>query len=531
MLIKLVAALSVSCFLMGPAFGQSGERPTQSGRVVPKMFDIRMGKNILWKAQLGSMSYGGPVVANGKVYVGTNNGSGYLPRYPNKVDLGVLLCFDAKDGSFLWQASSEKLKVGRKHDWPLQGVTGTPTVEGDRLWYVTNRCELVCLDTEGFLDSEDDGDTDASAVRGKKNEADVVWKLDMIGELGASPHNASCSRPCVVGNRLFLVTGNGVDESHDRIPHPEAPSFIAVDKTNGQLLWTDASPGKNIEHGQWGSPQFGVLDGVPQVIFPGGDGWLYSFDPAGTPAGKGKLLWKFDCNDKDSRFAHEGKGNRNNLLGSPTIHRGLVYMATGQDPDYGEGAGQIWCIDPSKRGDVSPELVFNESSPRVAIAHKRRLACDKNVGDFTRPNPNSAAIWKYVGNDLDGDGQLSFEEEMHRSFSQIVIKDDLLFTNDFSGLLHCIDRKSGKAHWTYDQYTTTWASPLLTDNHIFVSNTDGDVRAFALSADPRIAMPGNKPVSENNARQPIYGTPTIDNNVMFLMTKDMIYAIADPTLK
>ncbi len=47
-------------------------------------------KNIKWVAQLGFKSYGNPVVANGKVFVGTNNGAGYLKRYPPEVDLGVL---------------------------------------------------------------------------------------------------------------------------------------------------------------------------------------------------------------------------------------------------------------------------------------------------------------------------------------------------------------------------------------------------------------------------------------------------------
>src|SRR5205085_10274948 len=82
-------------------------------------FQKDKAQNIKWGARLGSQSYGNPVVANGHAYVGTNNGMGYLKRYPPSVDLGVFLCFDAKDGKFLWQHSSEKLITGRVHDWPL----------------------------------------------------------------------------------------------------------------------------------------------------------------------------------------------------------------------------------------------------------------------------------------------------------------------------------------------------------------------------------------------------------------------------
>ena len=68
-----------------------------------------------------------------------------------------MLCFRASDGQFLWQASSEKLTTGRVHDWPLQGICSSPVIEGDRLWFVTSRGEVRCLDTNGFYDDEDDG--------------------------------------------------------------------------------------------------------------------------------------------------------------------------------------------------------------------------------------------------------------------------------------------------------------------------------------------------------------------------------------
>ncbi len=114
-------------------------------------------EHVKWVADLGSQSYGNPVVADGQIYVGTNNGRGYLARYPGDIDLGCLLAFSTSDGSFLWQHSSEKLITGRVHDWPLQGICCAPLVEGNRLWYVTSRGTVVCLDTAGFHDGEDDG--------------------------------------------------------------------------------------------------------------------------------------------------------------------------------------------------------------------------------------------------------------------------------------------------------------------------------------------------------------------------------------
>ncbi|HTN02718.1 MAG TPA: PQQ-binding-like beta-propeller repeat protein, partial [Planctomycetaceae bacterium] len=104
-----------------PQWGGSYHRNnTPEGENIPSEWNLETGENVLWAVPLGSQTYGNPVVANGKVYVGTNNSYGYLKRYPSKVDLGCLLCFDEKTGKFLWQASSPKLPTGRVHDWPQQ---------------------------------------------------------------------------------------------------------------------------------------------------------------------------------------------------------------------------------------------------------------------------------------------------------------------------------------------------------------------------------------------------------------------------
>ena len=673
-------------------------------------------KNIKWAVALGSESYGNPVVANGKVFLGTNNGHGYLKRYPSKVDLGVLLCFEEATGKFLWQHSNEKLPTGRVHDWPNQGVCSTPVVDGDRLWYVSNRGEVVCLDTEGFLDGEDDGVvqseavvlfrvnallhgqlgyfdlpapmragfveagltlpkqvsvtseknsqswviqeyrlnaqnqrlpdgpplfrvqvagdklrvTDASAndppddvkelffvndhlladlgtekvvfalrerlaefgiqlladiapvteepgkvwafsgvmngveqrfqVKSEgtvlaiykriavsdKDEADVVWKFNMMKELGVSQHNmANCSMLTVDG-MLFVCTSNGVDEGHFNIPQPEAPSFFAMDRDTGKVIWTDNSPGKNILHAQWCSPSYGVFDGSRQVIFGGGDGWLYSFDPHGDGKGGSKLLWKFDGNPKTSRYFLTGRSTRNHIIAFPAIYDGLVYLVMGEDPEHGEGVGHLWCIDPTKRidgSDVSAELAVDQAGQ--VIPHRRLQAVDLAKGEKALPNPKSAVVWHYSYQDQDGDGTIKFEEQFHRSMSIPVIKDDVLYVADFSGLFHCLNAKTGKVYWTYDQLAACWGSALLVDGKVYICDEDGDVTVFRHSADPRIAM---KPVKNKDGRTEfvpinagwdsdelsvcnmgtaVYMTPIVANNVLYIATRNNLYAIQE----
>ena len=195
-------------------------------------------KNTLWVARLGSQSYGTPVIFGGKVFCATNNGAGYLKRYPAKVDLGCLLCFRQSDGRFGWQLSREKLPAGRSVDWPDQGICCAPLVEGDRLWVVTNRGEVACLDTEGFYDGSNDGPY-LLEPNTNRDEADIVWLFDMMKQLGVVQHNMASCAVTAAGRLLFVCTSNGVDDSHENIPAPDAPSFIALDKATGKLVADD----------------------------------------------------------------------------------------------------------------------------------------------------------------------------------------------------------------------------------------------------------------------------------------------------
>ena len=204
---------------------------------------------------------------------------------------GVLMCFRESDGKFLWQAVTDKLASGPQNDFPEQGVCSSPAVEGKRLYYVSNRGELVCLDTEGFLDGKNDGPFQGEVYKGP-SDADIVWKLDMMKELGVYQRNMANSSPVIWEDLVFVETSNG--RSDEKVPSPKAPSFLAVNKNTGKVVWQDNSPGDGILRGQWSSPALGLVDGVQQAFFAGGDGWLYGFN-----ARTGERLWKFDLNPKN----------------------------------------------------------------------------------------------------------------------------------------------------------------------------------------------------------------------------------------
>jgi len=445
-----------------PMWGGTPQRNmVSSAKNLPASWDVQAGTNIKWKAELGTTSYGNPVVADGKVFVGTNNGT---PRSADvKGDKGILMAFRESDGTFLWQAVTDKLESGKENDWPDQGICSSPAVEGKRVDYVTSRGELVALDTEGFLDGKNDGPYQQETRTGP-TDADVIWKLDMMKELGVFQHNMANSSPLIWDDLLFLETSNGRDDSHEKVPSPKAPSFIAVNKNTGKVVWQDNSPGDRILHGQWSSPALGEVNGVMQVFFPGGDGWLYGFN-----ARTGDKLWRFDLNPKDAVWPK----TRNDGIATPVYADGLVYLATGQDPENGEGIGHLYAIDPAKTGDIT----------------------------------ETGRVWHYG--------------KIRRSLSTAAVTGGLLFISDFSGFLHCVDAKTGAPYWTFDALAAVWGSPLVADGKVYLGDEDGDV--VVLDAARQM-----KKLAEVNVGSAVYGTPVAANGVLYLMHRSMLFAIASP---
>ena len=364
---------------------------------IPVDWDVKTKKNVKWMAQLGSQTYGNPVVSGGMIFVGTNNEGLRDPKITG--DKGVVMAFRESDGQFMWQMVHDKLAAGRVNDWPYQGVASSPLVEGDRLYYVSNRAELMCLDTQGFRDKENDGPVTDEKLTGEFN-ADVVWRYDMIEEVGSLPHNLANSSPVSYGDLIFVSTSNGQDESHVNVPSPKAPAIVAINKKTGKLVWEDNSVFDKILHGQWSSPTVGTIGGVVQVIHPQGDGWIRGYE-----ALTGKKLWEFDSNPKESVWPK----TRNEVISTPVIYEEKVYIANGQDPEHGEGVGHMYCIDATKRGDIT----------------------------------KTGMVWHY--------------DKIRRSISTPAIKNGIVYQSDFSGFLHALDAKTGQVYWTHDLFRQSGA--------------------------------------------------------------------------
>jgi outer membrane protein assembly factor BamB len=462
--------------------------------------------NVKWIAKVGSQSYGNVVVSGGKVFIGTNNEN---PRDPqHQGDRGILLCFDEQTGAFLWQLVVPKLASGKVNDWENLGLLSSPCVEGNRVYLVTSRCEVICLTTDGMASGKNEGPftDEAQYVAGPGNppakigprDADIVWRYDMMDELGVFPHNASNCSLLIIGDYIYACTSNGQDWTHVNIPSPFAPSYIVLNKKTGKLVAEDnAGIGPRIFHGEWTSPSAGVVNGKQLVFFGGGDGICYAFDAApqkgngspiipvvpGPPVNRFeeadteylKKVWWFDCNPPERRAGdpvhkYPAPDGPSEINATPVFWHNRIYVSVGQDPEHSEGVGNISCIDATQTGDVT----------------------------------KTAKIWSY--------------DKIHRSLSTVgITPEGLLFVGDFSGFIYCFDANTGRLYWQRDMKAHIWGSTLVADGKVYCGDEAGDFVVFAASKEMKV-------LSQINLGAPVYSTPIVANGVLFVHSNTHLFA-------
>ena len=452
--------------------------------------DMKTTQGILWVAKLGSQTYGNPTVAGGRVFVGTNNES---PRDADVTeDRGVVMCFRQSDGAFLWQLSTPKLGAGKVSDWEYIGICSSPTVVRDQAYLVTNRGEVVCLDVKGMADGNDGPFTDEDGYmrrQGKSpgriapTDADIVWRFDMRNELGVFPHNISSCSVLVVKDLVYATTSNGVDWSHINIPAPFAPSFIALDRHTGALAGEDNSGVSSRSlHAGWSSPAYGTVDGNGMVIWGGSDGWCYGYRPEPLPPEDGfqylSELWRYDCNPPSYR-SKDGRPRRyatyegpSEVIATPVFYKNRAYVAIGQDPEHGDGYGQLSCIDVTKRGDIS----------------------------------QSGAVWTY--------------RDIGRTISTVSIADGLLYAAEYDGDIHCLDAETGEVHWVHQTDSRIWGSTLVVDNKVYIGNEDGDLVILKAGKTHQL-------LNTIHFGAPIYSSVIEADGVLYVATQTHLYAIGN----
>ncbi len=473
-----------------------GRRDNQTGQI-----ELAPQSGVRWVVALGNQAYGTPIVAGGRVFVGTNNGNPRDQRIEG--DRGVLMCFDEKSGDFLWQLNVPKLVEVKYGDWHYVGICSPPVVEGDRAYLVTNRCEVMCLDVNGLADGNQGPFTDEGHHMVAQGEtplvptdrhADIVWLYDMVGQLGVEPHNASNCSILVHGNLLYICTSNGVDWTHTYVTNPKAPSLIVVDKRTGKLVARDDfGIGADVTHGQWSSPVLGEVDGRALIYFGAGNGIMYAFEPVTEQAAakqaadgeplKLKPVWWFNGHPLAQTQAHVPPDHQHDstsyeVTANPVFDNGHLYATFTQEPFHGMKHGWLVCL----KGDGPADGRFN--------------------GDVTRRN----LVWSYA--------------DIGCSVSTVAVADGLVYAAGFDGRLHCLEADTGRIVWIHDAEGRISASPLLADGKIYLGTQRQTLWVLAAGRELKV-------LNRIRLRDAISCTPTAANGTLFVATRRHLYAVGD----
>ena len=498
-----------------PESFEAGDRDAQTGDI-----DLKTTKNVKWVVKLGGQTNGSPVVAGGKVFVGTNNDAPRDPRVQG--DRGVLMCFDEKSGEFLWQLAVPKMYEIKYSDWHYVGISSPPVIEGDRAYLVSNRCEVLCLDVEGMANGNQGsqgeaqymipkfglegerlnveetpgggGRDDSFAERRATVEetpdgvttntkiADIVWKYDMVAESGVSPHNASNCAILMHGDYLYVCTSNGVEWTHSRVAKPDAPTVVVIDKNTGRrVARDDFNLGVNIIHGQWSSPALYEVDGRTLIVLgTGNNGAIYGFEA--LPPGLGedpertvKTVWHFKGHplnqEQDNVPIDFGFATQSyEVTSMPVIYKNRVYIGITQDPWHTGKTGWFVCLDGTKEGDIT----------------------------------RTGLKWRY--------------DDIAKTISTASIHDGLVYIADFDGILHCLDAETGECYWKHDAGKPIWGSTLVADGKVYLGS--GRRLLWVLKAGKNLEV-----INRIRMRDRVFTTPTAANGTLYVATEKHLYAI------
>ncbi len=219
------------------------------------------GPPLAWKAKGIGSGMGGVAISKGRVYASGDQG-----------DASWVYALKESNGELIWKA-----RLGRSGEVGSSvtpaGPRGTATVDGDRLYLMSQFGELVCYTTEGK----------------------EVWRTDLVKDHGGIvPTWGYAESVLIDGDKLICSPGA-----------PNA-ALMALNKMTGKVIWRSEVPtklnrGSEGPGGRRGGPNRGLESGasyasIIAIDFEGVRQYvqLTAKTLAGFSVNEGKVLWQYD---------------------------------------------------------------------------------------------------------------------------------------------------------------------------------------------------------------------------------------------
>lgn len=243
------------------------------------------GPDVLWTIANIGEGYGSVAIKGERIYVqGVKDGQ------------SSVFCLNRADGKTVWVTPLGP-RLGQDRG---PGPRGTPTVENDKLYALTENGDLGCL---------------------KTSDGSVLWRKNILKEFGGrNPKWLISESPLIDGEKLIVTPGG------------EGASIVALDKNSGKPIWTSKELSDEAAYSSCVAADIG---GVRTIAgFTGRAG-------VGVRASDGKLLWRY-----------EPVSNRTANIATPIIHDNKVFYTSA----YGTGCALLGLK--AVGGEVKAEEIY-----------------------------------------------------------------------------------------------------------------------------------------------------------------------------
>ncbi len=329
------------------------------------------GLKIRWRAPVHG-GFGGPAVSQGRVFVldferrDTNHGKERA------------VAFEEKTGRVLWTSSWDADYTGLMGSYAI-GPRATPTVDGDRVYALGAKGNLVCLNAKSGM---------------------VLWSRNFVQEYKSNvPVWGTVGSPLIDGNHVIAVVGG---ENNSKV--------VAFDKMTGKEVWraldANSEPGyaSPILISAGGKRQLIIWHATALVSLNPADGEIYWQQPFNAQMGlavatpvqsgnyllissfyTGSMMMELDSTTPAARMLWKGKSvseiqtdGLHTLINTPVIDGGYIYGI--------DSYGQLRCLVAKTGERVWESLALTQEKARwstgLMVRHGDRYFINNDRGDL-----------------------------------------------------------------------------------------------------------------------------------------------------
>jgi len=194
------------------------------------------GPPLVWAVSNLGPGYGSIAISGDRIFVQGSRGRD-----------SVVFALNRADGQGVWSKALGQARTNEQGP----GARGTPTVDGDRLYVLTENGDLACLKTDGT----------------------AVWQRNILSDFGAQNIQWLISESPLVDGNMVIVTPGG-----------RGAGIVALDKMSGKTIWTSKELS---DEAGYASCVVADVQGIRTVMT------LTAEAGVGVRESDGKLMWRY----------------------------------------------------------------------------------------------------------------------------------------------------------------------------------------------------------------------------------------------